>query len=320
MQAQKKISKSKDIPASGLLEVCDQPSLRLQELRDKSIFIVVHEDFENPEKHAEILGPMPNQEKYDKQIEKMYKMRNTVEPTMRPCYERPLLNKEQEYHLFKKMHFYRYSAKKLIDETKRATQSRIVEIEELLNKAKLLANQIAECNFRLATQLLKKIYQYPHLQADDILGDGYIDVLNTVDKFDFTRGNKFSTYCTWVLFKNFIRVNQKNTIHNERNVTGMDDSLNLALDERESYENELANVKTKKIVNELLNSLQNSNTYNVERQIYILRQYFGLDGEKRTLDSLKDELGITKERVRQIREAGLRLLRANAEVMGLSLD
>ena len=59
----------------------------------------------------------------------------------------------------------------------------------------------------------------------------------------------------------------------------------------------------------LLNSLSVLN----ERERIIIEDYFGLSGTPRTLEDIGNDFGLTKERVRQIKERSLRVLRNNSK-------
>ncbi|GIW78292.1 MAG: hypothetical protein KatS3mg105_0099 [Gemmatales bacterium] len=63
----------------------------------------------------------------------------------------PLLNREQEAHLFRKMNFLKYRAKQLRDQLdpKRARTADIERIEELLNQAAQVKSLLISCNMRL---------------------------------------------------------------------------------------------------------------------------------------------------------------------------
>src|SRR5207247_32252 len=72
-------------------------------------------------------------------------------------------------------------------------------------------------------------------QADnffELLSDGNISLMRAVEKFDYSRGNKFSTYASWAIIKNFARSIPQEIHHRERYVTGRDEIFNQALDSR----------------------------------------------------------------------------------------
>ena len=77
---------------------------RYEILLRKKIRVFYHADFENNNNIKSILDEMPNYEKYKK--EKVKSVcgfnRETMSMEMQPCYQNPLLDKEQEQYFFKK--------------------------------------------------------------------------------------------------------------------------------------------------------------------------------------------------------------------------
>ena len=60
-------------------------------------------------------------------------------------------------------------------------------------------------------------------------------------------------------------------------------------------------------VNEMKRAMKNLS----EREVKIINNYFGIDGEPMTLEIIGEEVGLTKERVRQIKESAIRKVRNN---------
>jgi len=50
-----------------------------------------------------------------------------------------------------------------------------------------------------------------------------------------------------------------------------------------------------------------------ERERDIISMYFGLDGQPMTLEQIGEEYGLTKERIRQVKQKSLRKLRSNSD-------
>lgn len=295
---------------------------RVEKIFNTPLRVFSHPDFEDKSKIKAILGEIPNMESYDKLKQKVVGLRNSnLSPEMRPCYEDPLLTREQEYHLFRKMNYYKYKAKKLkkcLQDS--VNEKRVQQIELYLEKAAQIRNQIANSNFRLATQILRKDINhfYDPSATEMFLSDAYLDVLKSVDYFDYNLGNKFSTYCTWVIKKNFFRAAKNYQKNMEVQHINDQNSLEFAYEEN-NLGMETQEVKTilKKLIKK---TSKNCNVRDARRQIYILEHYFGLNGkEKHTLEQISDKLGITKERVRQLKEKFLKSMREFALDFNLDL-
>lgn len=305
--------------------------LRARRLLEKPLRVIYTPDFDKRWKRKEILDEMPNIEQFNELRKKVAILRSgdkgeKIAPEMRPCYEEPLLNKEQEFHLFRKMNYLKYRAKKLMTgmDPRRAKAERLDKIEAYLAEANKIRNQIANSNFRLATQILRKQSSFyrEHSLIEGSLSDGYFDVLKAIDYFDFNTGYKFSTYCTWVLKKNFSRDMKNQAKYAERFMTGMDDPLADIQDGDDGYQAELTYNNNKKMVSRLLDMLTKSDSNSdVDRQVYAIQEWFGLNGKPhRTLEAISGDLEVTKERVRQLKEKGLEAIREKVRELGIKYE
>jgi RNA polymerase sigma factor (sigma-70 family) len=288
---------------------------RIQKAKEYLTRVFSNSEFENPKKVSEIL----REEKISRPLSSR---KTSIE--LRPCYEACLLNSDQEKHLFKQMNYFKYKAKILLQKEKISIK-RLEKIENLIDEAKKVRNQIAESNFRLVAQLLRQNINYykKNSLVDSLLSDAYYDVLKAVDYFDWTRGHKFSTYATWVIKKNFFRDSKEKQKTSDRFLCLQNSNIHETIKAKDSgYEKESEYEGQKQLVQSLLVLLKHGNcSNNQKRQVFILENYFGLNGkESQTLDEISQKLHITKERVRQLKLKSLEWLKEKVKEMNLNYE
>src|SRR5215208_7845422 len=128
----------------------------------------------------------------------------------------------------------------------------------------------------------------------ELLSDGNMSLMRAVEKFDYGRGNKFSTYATWAITKNVARSIPDAKTHKQRYMTGHDELFEAKADVRTDEQEVLALADAARArVNRLLDHLD-------ARTREVIRMRTGLDGsQEMTLEQIGQHFGITKERVRQ---------------------
>jgi RNA polymerase primary sigma factor len=227
-------------------------------------------------------------------------------PYLRSLYEVPLLTARKEFDLFRRYNYLKYRADKLRKEIdlNHISVRRVKQIESLLLQANVVKNQIVRANLRLVVSIAKKHLVGP-LNLFELISDGNISLMRAVEKFDFSRGYRFSTYASWAIMRNFARTVPKEKYQLDRFSTGHEEVLDIAASLR-SYDPEEGNL------NELRESIDVMLERLSPRERTILIDHYGLDEttQAKTFDQLGQQLGISKERVRQIEIQALEKLRA----------
>jgi RNA polymerase primary sigma factor len=229
-------------------------------------------------------------------------------------YEVPLLTREQEVWLFRRFNFLKYKAAKLRDQlvVERPNSRLMDQIEKLYDEAVEIKNRIVRSNLRLVVSIAKRRVS-PGDSFFDLVSDGNMSLIRAVEKFDYARGNKFSTYASWAIMKNFARTIPDEHKRRDRFRLADTELLQAAADRREDeYQRRLATSDRLAQVGSFLDRLD-------EREQTIIIRRYGLDHryEPQTLKEVGSALGVTKERVRQIEAKALEKLRevAAAEAM-----
>ena len=253
-----------------------------------------------------ILGPVPESELPMKKP----RLPSGLPPYLASLYEVPLLTRKQEGHLFRKMNYLKYKAARLRSKLDPARPKRRLmdQIERLSDEAVSTKNEIIRANLRLVVSIAKR-HVTPTQNFFELVSDGNMSLMRAVEKFDYGRGNKFSTYASWAIMKNFARTIPDEHRQRDRFRTSQADLFTSTEDDRaDPFEEEAVQTQRESQVEKILERLD-------EREQRIIIRRFGLrrGQEPLTLKQVGVELGVTKERIRQIEARALSKLRKAAE-------
>ena len=217
------------------------------------------------------------------------------------------------------------TVKTYYDELKRYKPISRAKEKELIYKAKngdiKAQNEILTANLRFVFNIASR-YKGNGTAISDLISEGNLGLIKAIQKFDPDKDVKFISYAVW-----WVRNSMQEFIKKRQaclNIEKEEDSLNSPVDmyylkdseddyiikketvlsnEEDEERNEL-HKNQKKIVDKLLGNLS-------ERERFIIEQYYGINGEEKNLEEIGNMLGITKERVRQIKACSLTKLRSD---------
>lgn len=223
--------------------------------------------------------------------------------------EAALLKPHQEATLFRRMNYLLHQASfhRSMLNSRRPSKARLKLIERLVLLAEWHRDRIVEANVRLVVSIVKKFVNTNN-SFDDLLSEGIFGLMRAVEKFDYERGFRFSTYATQVVRRNSYRTVVTNQQDRQKVVSGLQDmDIEISDEGRASAIGEKRWHELQSRMSEMLNDLD-------RREKLIIRARFSLGSHRRvhTLQSLADRLGISKERVRQLERRAMEKLRAMA--------
>lgn len=225
---------------------------------------------------------------------------------------------EQERELFLRYNYCRFRIMELARplHEKRLTGESARELLHWESEAAATRELIAQANLGLVPAMLKRSRM---INADigDLIGEGYLALLRSIDRFDCARGFKFSTYACRAILSSFSRVMYV-TARDRRHAPAVFDPKLEKVDVIERRRTDMEDDAL-----EELRSVIAANAANLTPiEWQILHQRFGFESREKqedaivgrvTLAEIAGPLGLTRERVRQIQNAALMKLRGQLE-------
>lgn len=234
-------------------------------------------------------------------------------PYIAALYQTRLLTKDEEQFYFRRMNWLKFraaTARGRLDR-KRATLRQIDQIEGWLAEAETVKAILVTANLRLVVSLAKKFVD-PFWSFDELVGEGNVALMRAVEKFNFALGNRFSTYATYAIQRHFFRLSHRGRQFRKRFTS--DDAALKAEAARETATDTLSAERIallKELFSGFLGELEPR-----ERKVVVAR--FGFDGKApRTFRELGAQMGVCKERIRQIQGRAMEKLKALAAEAGL---
>jgi RNA polymerase sigma factor (sigma-70 family) len=272
--------------------------MEIRQLKEKPVSYVFSDEFTVPAANETILGAEPAEAGEGKRV----RPPKDLPAYLRNLYDIPLLSAELEQYLFRRYNFVKYKAAQMlesIDECE-VSQQQLSEVRSLIAQSDELKARITQANLRLVVSIAKQHVSGKAANFFEVVSDGNISLMRAIENFDYARGNKFSTYATWAIRKNYARTIPEKYYHFSRYVTGTEELLEAAADTRSAESSAAQRENVKELLAAGLAELS-------DRERTIVTEHFGLFGRRAalTLEQLGNRFGVTKERIRQIEKRAM---------------
>lgn len=220
-----------------------------------------------------------------------------------------LLTPEQERALFRRMNYLKFhaNAERARIDLEDLDEEQIDLVESLLSEAVAIREHLIKANMRLVMSIAKK-FVTPQRSFDEMLSDGIMVLMQAVEKFDYDRGFRFSTYAYRSIARDAYRtVTQAQQEATRFSLTGEDWAFEQETDSASSSITDGIWSRLRDLASTFLKRLD-------RREQFIIRGRYALGAHRktRTFQCLADKLGISKERVRQLERRAVEKLQRMA--------
>jgi RNA polymerase sigma factor (sigma-70 family) len=224
-----------------------------------------------------------------------------------------LLTADEERVLFLQYNYSRFRVSELQKQigSSGPTDEQAQELLRWYRTANAYREQIAETNLALVLAMAKRT-RMSEVDFADLVSEGNMALLRSVDKFDCSRGFKFSTYACRAILKAFSRQGMKLSKYRQRFPTDFDPAL-----EKSNHLETVRRTHEEECADEVKHIVLNNEAELTQVERTVIHHRFGIGGKtdspSLTLEQVGQIIGVTKERVRQIQNKALEKIRLYLE-------
>lgn len=281
----------------------------LDQLLTEPVEYIDHPDFANPDIESTLFG---GEAVFEGDEPTRFVPPPAVAVRTRSSARVPTLSHDQEQKLFMR---YNYARKQIVailenQANRRLTAAQTRRLLAWGTRALNARTTIVRLNMPLVLAMAKRT-RLTNIDFNELISEGNMALLRSVEKFDSSRGFKFSTYSCRAILKSFSRVAMRASRYRGYFPTEFDPAM-----ERSDYIEQRRGEVEKDCVDELKEILLKNLAELSEVERTVIRERFavghsalGDENQPKTLEQVGHIIGVTKERVRQIQNKALKKIR-----------
>ncbi|MDG2127511.1 MAG: sigma-70 family RNA polymerase sigma factor [Fuerstiella sp.] len=281
-----------------------EQSLRAKRIIQCEVKFIYCSEFDQPRAESRILK-MPTSQATARRREAAP---SDVPGHLLHLWEIPLLTADQERDLFRRMNYLKYRSNALRSRLKpdRPVVRHMDDIERMLAEATEVRNHIVQANTRLVVSIARRLMHVPDA-FDEMISTGNMVLIKAVERFDYSRGFRFSTYATHSVRRELFRSFGQRQKLRLSEVSTAPEILLDSVENRDESRNYQEQDRKVNYVRSLMEKVL------PEREQKVVISRFGLDsGSGHTLREIGEAMGLSKERVRQLHLRAIDRLQAVA--------
>ena len=220
--------------------------------------------------------------------------------------KRTVLTKDDEAHMFLQYNYARLRLSELTaKQQKRATKTRALAMLKWHGRMQSVRGDLVAANMSLVVAMAKRT-RIAGVDFPELVSEGNMALLRAIDKFDVSRGFKFSTYACRAILKGFNRMATKAGTYTKR--FGISYDPDMEPSDYDAHRHEMQQARAVDDIREIL-SKNRGELSDLEQTVVIER--FGLQGRPRrkTLAEVGQIVHLSNERVRQVQKQALSKIR-----------
>lgn len=223
-----------------------------------------------------------------------------------------LLTTDQEKHVFLRYNYARKRTQEAIAKFRKQPGKEVVkQVLSWYGRVRETREVITQTNLALVLAMAKRT-RMSEVDFGELVSEGNMALLRAIEKFDISRGFKFSTYACRAILKGFSRIAVKTSRYRQAFPAEYDPAL-----EKSDFLETRRAESEKDAVEELQRIMGENRAHLSDVEKTVLQARFALnqmsDSSPMTLEEVGQVIGVTKERVRQIQNKALEKLRAAME-------